>query len=447
MTKDKSFYHTFFSMFFMLVLQNMISLGVNLADNIMLGRFSEAALSGVTAVNQIQFVYQQLLMGIGDGLVILSAQYWGKNDTASMKKVSAVAMHLTLWVIFVLFLLVSLFPGEMVGLFTKDTVIIQEGVSYLKIVRFTYLFFGITNILLATLRSTEVVGIAFVLSLTTLVINCSLNWVFIYGHLGMPRMGAAGAAVGTLTARCAELLLVLLFLWKKEKNLHLHLKDYLGTDAWIRKDYYRVCAPIICGQCLWGVNTAMQTAILGHLSSSAIAANSMASNLFLMVKTAAVGAASTANVMIGKTIGLGVMKKVKEYARTFQILFLGIGVISGAALFVLIDPVLSLYTFSPESERLARSFLQILCIVMVGMSYQMPVNAGIIKGGGSTKYAMAVDVTSTWAIVMPLSFTMAFVVKASPAVVVWCLNIDQLFKCVPAFLKVNFGHWVKKLTR
>lgn len=447
MTKDKSFYHTFFSMFFMLVLQNMIALGVNLADNIMLGRFSEAALSGVTAVNQIQFVYQQLLMGIGDGLVILSAQYWGKNDTASMKKVSAVAMHLTLWVILVLFLLVSLFPGEMVGLFTKDTVIIQEGVSYLKIVRFTYLFFGITNILLATLRSTEVVGIAFVLSLTTLVINCSLNWVFIYGHLGMPRMGAAGAAVGTLTARCAELLLVLLFLWKKEKNLHLHLKDYLGTDAWIRKDYYRVCAPIICGQCLWGVNTAMQTAILGHLSSSAIAANSMASNLFLMVKTAAVGAASTANVMIGKTIGLGVMKKVKEYARTFQILFLGIGVISGAALFVLIDPVLSLYTFSPESERLARSFLQILCIVMVGMSYQMPVNAGIIKGGGSTKYAMAVDVTSTWAIVMPLSFTMAFVVKASPAVVVWCLNIDQLFKCVPAFLKVNFGHWVKKLTR
>lgn len=447
MTKDKSFYHTFFSMFFMLVLQNMIALGVNLADNIMLGRFSEAALSGVTAVNQIQFVYQQLLMGIGDGLVILSAQYWGKNDTASMKKVSAVAMHLTLWVIFVLFLLVSLFPGEMVGLFTKDTVIIQEGVSYLKIVRFTYLFFGITNILLATLRSTEVVGIAFVLSLTTLVINCSLNWVFIYGHLGMPRMGAAGAAVGTLTARCAELLLVLLFLWKKEKNLHLHLKDYLGTDAWIRKDYYRVCAPIICGQCLWGVNTAMQTAILGHLSSSAIAANSMASNLFLMVKTAAVGAASTANVMIGKTIGLGVMKKVKEYARTFQILFLGIGVISGAALYVLIDPVLSLYTFSPESERLARSFLQILCIVMVGMSYQMPVNAGIIKGGGSTKYAMAVDVTSTWAIVMPLSFTMAFVVKASPAVVVWCLNIDQLFKCVPAFLKVNFGHWVKKLTR
>lgn len=447
MTKDKSFYHTFFSMFFMLVLQNMIALGVNLADNIMLGRFSEAALSGVTAVNQIQFVYQQLLMGIGDGVVILSAQYWGKNDTASMKKVSAVAMHLTLWVILVLFLLVSLFPGEMVGLFTKDTIIIQEGVSYLKIVRFTYLFFGITNILLATLRSTEVVGIAFVLSLAALAINCSLNWVFIYGHLGMPRMGAAGAAVGTLTARCAELLLVLLFLWKKEKNLHLHLKDYLGTDAWIRKDYYRVCAPIICGQCLWGVNTAMQTAILGHLSSSAIAANSMASNLFLMVKTAAVGAASTANVMIGKTIGLGVMKKVKEYARTFQILFLGIGVISGAALFVLIDPVLSLYTFSPESERLARSFLQILCIVMVGMSYQMPVNAGIIKGGGSTKYAMAVDVTSTWAIVMPLSFTMAFVVKASPAVVVWCLNIDQLFKCVPAFLKVNFGHWVKKLTR
>ena len=77
--KDKRFYRTFFSMYIVLVFQNVISLSVNLADNIMLGAYSETSLSGVAAVNQIQFIYQQLLMAAGDGMVIFCSQYWGKS--------------------------------------------------------------------------------------------------------------------------------------------------------------------------------------------------------------------------------------------------------------------------------------------------------------------------------------------------------------------------------
>ena len=76
---------------------------------------------------------------------------------------------------------------------------------------------------------------------------------------------------------------------------------------------------------------------------------------------------------------------------------------------------------------------------MAGMSYQMPTNGGIIRGSGSIAYSMKVDL-------IPLSMFMAFVVKASPAVVVCCLNADQIFKCVPAFLKCNYGHWIKNMT-
>ena len=83
---------------------------------------------------------------------------------------------------------------------------------------------------------------------------------------------------------------------------------------------------------------------------------------------------------------------------------------------------------------------------MVGMSYQMPTNSGIIRGSGSIAYSMKVDLISTWLIVIPLSAVMAFVVKASPAVVVCCLNADQIFKCIPAFLKCNYGHWIRKMT-
>ena len=109
-------------------------------------------------------------------------------------------------------------------------------------------------------------------------------------------------------------------------------------------------------------------------------------------------------------------------------------------------PVLSLYQLSPETREMANTFLIILSVVMLGMSYQMPTNGGIIRGSGSIAYSMKVDLISTWAIVIPLSMFMAFVVKASPAIVVCCLNADQIFKCVPAFLKCHYGHWIKTMT-
>lgn len=447
MVKDRKFYQTFFSIAVMVILQNVVSLGVNMLDNIMLGRYGEAALSGVTAANQIQFIYQQLLIGIGDGIVILSSQYWGRKQIKPIKKISSIGMRFMLGICLLLFLLASFFPEGMIGLFTNDREIIAEGAKYVSVIRFTYLFFGITNILLSTLRSIQIVKIAFYLSLSTLAINGCLNWIFIYGHLGFPRMGATGAALGTLVARMAELLWLILYLAKKEKILYLKFRDYLTVDRSLVKDYFRLCAPIILIQSLWGVNTALQTAVLGHLSRSVIVANSMASNLFLLVKSVAIGASSTASVIIGKAIGEGNKKALCQYARTFQVMFLCMGAICAVILFLLTEPVLSLYNFTEQSEYYARAFLHILCIVMVGMSYQMPVNSGIIKGGGDTKYAMILDLISIWCIVIPVSFIVAFVLDASPIIVVCCLNMDQIFKCIPAFIKVNFGHWARALTR
>ena len=442
----KNFYRNFLKLCSMLVLQNVVTLSVNLADNIMLGAFSETALSGVTTVNQVQFVFQQLLMALGDGLVILGSQYWGKKETKPVRKISAWAMCTGIFIALILFILASFFPRQLLGLFTTDQTIIEAGLSYLAIIRFTYFFFAVTQILLATLRCVEIAGIAFGLSVMTLIINCSINWILIYGHFGAPRMGAAGAAVGTLTARIAEICVLITYISKKQSWIGIRIQDYLQADWKFGRKYYKVVCPLLVIQGLWGVNTALQTAILGHMTAAAIAANSAASNLFLMVKSAAVGAASAASVTMGKTIGSGDLKLAKLYSKKLQKLFVVMGIICGVLLFFIRIPVLSLYQFSPETREMANTFLMILSVVMVGMSYQMPTNGGIIRGSGSIAYSMKVDLISTWAIVIPLSMFMAFVVKASPAIVVCCLNADQIFKCVPAFLKCNYGHWIKTMT-
>ena len=447
MNQQKGFYKNFFNIYVALVLQNVITISVNLADNVMLGAYSEIALSGAAAVNQIQFVYQQLLLALGDGLVIFCSQYWGKKQTGPMKKIAATAMYAAIFIAVVLFGLVSSFPYQAVGIFTTDGPIIEAGVSYLNVIRFTYLFFAITQILLATMRSVETVKIAFQLSVMTFFVNCGINYVLIFGHFGAPELGIVGAAIGTLTSRIMEIIVLIFYIKKKDKKLQIRLSDYFSLDKQLAKDYARITAPMVFTQGLWGVNTALQTAILGHMTATAIAANSAASTLFLLMKSTAVGAASTASIIIGKAIGVGDIEQVKSYAKKLQRLFIVIGVCSGIALFFLRVPFLSLYDLKQETMMMTNTFLIILSVVYVGMPYQMPTNNGIIRGGGNTMFVVKMDLISIWGIVIPLSLFMAFVVKASPAVVVCCLNADQIFKCVPAFLESHYGNWIRKLTR
>lgn len=446
-TREKNFYKTFFRLYIALVLQNVITLSVNLLDNVMLGAYSETALSGVAIVNQIQFVYQQILMALGEGIVIFSSQYWGKKQTEPIKKIAAISMKTGLCVAVFLFTGVTLFPGWIAGLFTTDLPIRQQAVEYMDIIRFNYLFFAVTILLLAAMRSVEVVKIALYLSVMTLIINCGVNYLLIFGNMGMPEMGAKGAAIGTLVARIVECMVCIWYVAVKEKRLGLRLKDYLTRDWSLVGDYFKVTVPMIVVQALWGLNTALQTVILGHMTAAAIAANSVASSLFMLVKSMAVGASATASVIIGKTIGSGDMKKVKEYAKTLQVLFVCIGITAGCILFLIRMPVLAIYDLSAETKAMANSFLIILSVICMTMSYQMPTNTGIIRGGGSPNFVVKLDLISIWGIVLPLSFVVAFVLKASPIVVVCCLNADQVFKCIPAFIKVNYGHWAKKLTR
>lgn len=447
MTRDKSFYNNFFSLWKILVLNNIIILGVNLADNIMLGMYSEPALSGATACNQVQFVFQQVLLGISNAVVVLGSQYWGEKRTKPIKSIAYVACILGVIFSAVLFVLAAVMPEKMVGIFTNSQAIIEEGVEYLSVIKYTYPVFALTNIILAYLRSVESVKVGFYVSLVTLVFNISLNYILIFGKFGVRPMGARGAAIATLTARVGELIFVAIYVVFVEKNIKWKKEDLIKPDLSIFKKYLLACIPFVITDGLFGVSTALQTVILGHMSDSAISANSVSTTLYQVLKVAAVGSASAASVIIGKTIGEGKsLDKIKEYSKTLQIIFVCIGVLTGIVLFFVRIPIISMYNISEEAKNLADCFLLVLCVTCIGTAYQMPTNVGIIRGGGDSKFILILDIISIWVIVLPLSFCAAFLWNFHPVAVIACLNADQIFKCLPAFIKANRYKWIKKLT-
>lgn len=447
MTRDKAFYKSFVALTAALMLEQAVILSVNLADNVMLGAYNETALSGVAAVNQIQFVLQQLVYGISNGMIVLGSQYWGQGRVGEVRKLSSIAARFALGLTAALFVLVSLFPRGAMKLFTGDEAIIAEGISYLNIMRFSYAAFGLTTVMLGTLRIAESVKIALRVSVISLIVNISINYALIPGRFGFPELGARGAAIGTLTARIVEFAIVAAFMFTRDDALHIRPADYLRVDGRMLSDYARVCLPILGGAAIWGVSNALQTVILGHMDKSAIAAQSISATLFLLLKVASVGAASAAAVLIGKAVGAGDMKKVREYTRTLQVLFLIIGAALALLFTAIRFPLLRLYNISDDTRRMADAFMTIQTVTIFTMSYQMCVNTGIIRGGGDTGYILKLDTISILLIVLPLSLLAAFVWHLSPVAVTFILNSDQIFKCVPAFIRANRYTWVKKLTR
>lgn len=447
LTRDRAFYQSFLRLCLTLMLEQAVILSVNLADNMMLGAYSEEALSGVAAVNQIQFVYQQLVYGVTNGLLVLGTQYWGQKRVAEIRRLSAIGLRLETALAVALFVLVSVFSRPALRIFTPNEAFIAQGVDYLRIVRFSYPFFALTALMLGTMRMVESVRIALRVSIISLCLNVAVNYLLIFGRLGAPEMGVRGAAVGTLAARAAECVIVAVHMFRREKTLDIHLRDYRRIDRAMLRDVLRVGTPVLITSALWGVSNALQTVILGHMSDSTISAQSISSTVFLLLKVTSVGAASAASVMIGRTVGTGDIGKVREYSRTLQAMFLCIGAVLALMMLSLRRPLLRVYRVSDETRALADAYMVIQSVVLFTMSYQMPVNTGIIRGGGDTRFVLWLDLISIWGVVMPLSLLGAFVWHWPPVAVIICLNADQCFKCVPAFLRVRGDRWIKRLTR
>ena len=449
MIKEKTFYKSFMILALSLALQNLLTYGVNMMDTLMLGRYSQNAMGSVSLCNQIQFLLQMLVVGAGEGAVVMGSQYWGRKKLEPIPHIIGVALRFGGALAVLLFILVFGWPNQILSLLSNDPAVIAEGAKYFSIIRYTYVIFTITNILVASLRSIGVVRIGYMISGSTLVINVCLNYLLIYGNLGFPEMGVRGAACATLIARCVELIIVIWFLKYRENMLNLNLRKLLHIDTSYVHDYMKVSLPVLINQALWGVAQMVQTGILGHLGGDVTAANAISVQVYQVLSVVCYGAASAAGIVVGRTIGEDNEKKLHPLVTTLQVLFISIGLCSGLAIFLLRGPILAAFggTLTENAYRLSRQFMLVLAITTVGTSYQMACDNGIIRGGGDTAFSAKMNLVSMWCIIVPFSAMAAFWWKCPPVAVFFLLKWDQLYKAIPVGIRLHSWKWVKKVTR
>ncbi len=445
---DSGFYKAFFAMTLTLALQNIIVFGVNLADSVMMGAYNETALSGVGICNNIQFFLNMAASGISSGMTVIASQYWGLKDTKPIHKVSAVAMWLGIIFTVLIFAFAAIAPEALIRLFTDKDAVVAQAVEYLDVIKYTYLMYTISTILLAILRSVETVKIGFYASLSSFAINIFLNYALIYGKFGAPEMGVRGAAVATLVSRAIELAVTVIYILALDKKLNLRIRDLFITDKQMVRDYFKTGLPLMMSSVSWGIAMSIQGAIIGRLIESAIAANSIATTLFQVATVICYASSNAACVLIGKTVGESMsMDIIKRRSKNLQLIFLAIGIASSAILLVSKTLIIGFYNASPETLEITNQFIWVLCVTVIGTAYEAPCLCGIVSGGGETSFVLKNDIIFMWLIVLPLSALSAFVFRFPVWITFACLKADQVLKCAVAVVKVNKFNWIKTVTR
>lgn len=444
---DRPFYKAYLVMAVTISLQNLIVFGVNLADSVMLGAYSELALSGSAVCNQIQFFLQMIAIGISNGMVVICSRHWGEGQTHPMRRIFSVSLWLGIIMSGILTAVAFISPLSLVKIFTEDEAIALAGVEYIKIIRYTYVIFTVTMIMTSVLRSAETVRIGFYVSLSSFVFNVFFNYVLIYGKFGFPEMGIKGAAIATLAARVIELVVTLVYVLFIDKKLKIRPVDFIKVRKKYISDYFHTGIPLTLSSLSWGLAMSVQGIIIGRLGAEAISANSISNTLFQVASVMVYAGANAACVLTGKTIGEGAtLELIKRRAKGMQIIFLMTGVATSAVLLLSKSFILGYYNTSPETTALTEKFIYILSVTVIGTSYQCPTLTGIVSGGGETDFVFKNDLIFMWGIVLPVSALSAFIFRFPVPVTFACLKADQVLKCAVAVVKVNRWKWIKKIS-
>ncbi|MEA4911817.1 MAG: MATE family efflux transporter [Oscillospiraceae bacterium] len=447
MIKDKTFYRSLLAIAVPIALQNIIGFGVQMLDTIMVGSLGDTALSAASLANQPFFVFMIFSFGLASGGSVLIAQYWGRGNTDVVRRVMGISMRCVALASVLFATLCYAFPLQIMDIFSNEPDVIEAGASYLRVVVFSYVFYGVSNCYLTALRGVENVKLATGVYGVSFFVNAFFNYAFIFGKFGFPELGLVGAACGTVIARISEFLIVLLYSSFIEKKIGFKLRMLFQSERELWSDFIRHSLPVVGSELVWSLGSVTQAAIIGNIGSIFVSANSIASVAQQLAMVMMFGVGNAAAVLMGKTIGAGRAKEAKTMGRTFLVLALGVGLLSCGIILLLRTPMLGFYRVSDETKKLAFEIMGVMSFIMLFAPVETTCIVGILRGAGDTRFAFAVDAGCTWLIGVPMGFLAGFVWKLPVLWVYVFLRSDVFVRIALCLTRVLRGNYIKNVTR
>lgn len=302
--EKNSYYRRLFTLAMPIVVQHIISVSLNLVDNIMVGKLGALPLAAVGTANQVYSIYDMFLFGLFSGASVPLAQYFGAKDYKKIKQIVGMDIFIgltlgTATLIFVLF-----FAPQLIGLFTKEQEVIEMGAVYLRFTGFTYLMMGVSFAISYNSRSVQIVKIPTYIHIACILVNTGLNYILIYGKFGAPAMGVRGAAIATLIARTVEMLALVLYLYlDKSHPFHGKISEYMGFGRELFGRVMKTAMPVVISEGGWSLGVTLTFAAYGKISAEALAVMQVSNVLCTLCQCASFGVGNASAALTGETLG------------------------------------------------------------------------------------------------------------------------------------------------
>ena len=434
-----------------IVLQNLITSTLGMADTFMVGMLGEVPMAAVTLANIPLYVVQMFIFGVQSGASVLISQYWGKQDRESINRVLGVALGVVLLVSSVSAGILLVCPVQFLSLFGNEPEVIALAAQYGSIAGLSYVLNSFTMIYVAAYRSMERPKLGMYILIASMAANTFLNWVLIFGKLGAPALGVRGAAAATLIARVLEVAIVTIHM-TKSRFFHLRLLLRPGRDM-VRR-FLRYGGLVVFNETTWGLGSSIFPTIMGHMAGSTeiLAAYTVAGNVDKMCMVISFGLATTATVIIGREVGAGRTQQVRSMGGAILALSVlcGLGVSGLLLIFAhLIAPawVFPLFDMSPQASSIAVMMMTVLAFVRPLRDFNSVVIVGVLRGGGDVKAATLIDTLPQWLVAIPTAFLLGMVLQADILWVYLSTALEHTLKFCLGLWRASSDNWIRDLTR
>ena len=457
LNQGKSFYKNLIALCIPMVLQNLVTTSLAIVDTFMVGMLGETPLAAVTLANLPIFVIQFVVFGLQGGSSVLISQYWGKQDMRAIVRVMSVAFTVAGSVSVLFALAMFFFPTQIMGLLTNDPALRDIAAEYGRIVGFSYVFNSFTSIYVGAHRSTENPKLGLIVFSSSMIANTILNWIFIFGKLGAPALGVAGAALATLLSRILEFIIAMVHsACNKRLTLKFSLLLHPGRDMWRR--FLKYATPVVLNETIWGLGTALYPTIMGHMDGSTeiLAAYAVAGNIDRFCSVALFAVSSAAAVIVGREIGAGRSKEsVYNVGKALLMVATALGVAVGAVLLIVtyavvkpfVYPIYPAFQNCPGAAEITTMILTIVAIFAPFRAFCATNIVGVLRGGGDVNFTTAIDVLPLWLISLPLAALSGLVAHLSIFWVYMSIETENMIKLVLGLWRIRSRKWIRDVTR
>lgn len=428
-------------------LQSLIGTVLNMFDTFMISSYGDDFVSAVGLANKVFFVLNLLLIGVVSGSSILMSQYYGKSDEEGLNRTFGFAIVFSALGGLIFFLLAYFTPEILMGLFTNNKDYIAIGSSYLKIVSCSYIITSISTAIGGFLKSINKTSAPMLITLFCVCVNCFCNYLFIYGNWGAPQMKADGAALGTVIARCIEIVCMIIYVIATKKGFKLHLKQICRLTPKFVLSSFIFILPVLINEFGWGLGTTAYSIIYGHMDDIAVPTMTIATVLQDLIYVFLLGMSNAAAIIIGNELGANNFDYARKNAKRLLIANTCLGVILGLVMLGLMYPYTWIYPDISEVVKQNVILVSIVyAIILPFKAFNITSICGVLRAGGDTLVSMIIDIAGVWLLAIPLGCVAAFALHLSVVYVYAAICLEEVIKLFFAYGRYKQEKWVKNVT-